>query len=69
MGKLSSKERLLKTLHFEKPNRIPIDLGTTNCTTMTRVAHRNLCKKLGLEPSEDVFIMSPETYREMIKPY
>jgi len=57
MKKLSPKERVLKALHFEKPDRIPIDLGTTNCTTMTKIAHRNLCKKLGLEPSGDVFLM------------
>lgn len=57
MKKLSSKERMLKALNFEKPDRIPIDLGTTNCTTMTRVAHQNLCKELDLEPLKEIFLM------------
>ncbi|HHF09136.1 MAG TPA: hypothetical protein ENL28_00815 [Candidatus Atribacteria bacterium] len=38
------------------PDRIPLDLGSTNCTTMTRVAYENLKSYLGIE-SETHFMM------------
>jgi len=46
---LSGRERTLKALNHEAPDRVPVDLGTTNCTTMTRVAYENLKKLLGVE--------------------
>lgn len=46
---MSGRERTLKALNHEAPDRVPVDLGTTNCTTMTRVAYENLKKLLGVE--------------------
>ena len=35
-------------LRRETPDRIPIDFGGTECSTLTTVAHRRLCDYLGL---------------------
>ena len=40
----------------EVPDRIPMDLGTTNCTTLTKKAYENLKKFLGIE-KETRFMM------------
>ena len=43
------RERALMSLNHQVPDRIPLDLGSTNCTTMTKVAYDNLKKYLGIE--------------------
>lgn len=53
---MTSKERVQRAINREVPDRIPIDLGSTNCTTMTLKAYSDLKKKLGIQ-SEDSFIM------------
>jgi len=53
---LNSKERVLHSLNKETPDRIPLDLGTTNCTTLTKKAYENLKKLLGIE-KETRFMM------------
>lgn len=50
------RERALRALHHQVPDRIPLDLGSTNCTTMTKVAYDNLKKYLGIE-KETKFMM------------
>ncbi|NSW76973.1 MAG: hypothetical protein HPY68_09445, partial [Candidatus Atribacteria bacterium] len=44
--RVTGRERALKALNHEVPDRVPLDLGTTNCTTMTRVAYENLKRLL-----------------------
>jgi uroporphyrinogen decarboxylase len=53
---LNSRERVMRSLNKEVPDRIPMDLGTTNCTTLTRKAYENLKKLLGIE-KETRFMM------------
>jgi len=53
---LNSRERVLKSLRHQIPDRIPLDLGTTNCTTFTGKAYENLKKFLGIE-KETRFMM------------
>jgi len=53
---MNSKERVMRSLNKEVPDRIPMDLGTTNCTTLTRKAYENLKKLLGIE-KETRFMM------------
>jgi len=53
---LLGRERALRALHHQVPDRIPLDLGSTNCTTMTKVAYDNLKKYLGIE-KETKFMM------------
>ncbi len=50
------RERALRALHHQVPDRIPLDLGSTNCTTMTKVAYDNLKRYLGIE-KETKFMM------------
>ena len=50
------RERALMSLNHQVPDRIPLDLGSTNCTTMTKVAYDNLKKYLGIE-KETRFMM------------
>jgi len=53
---LNSRERVLRSLNHQVPDRIPLDLGTTNCTTMTRKAYENLKKYVGID-KETHFMM------------
>lgn len=53
---MEGRERVLRALHHEIPDRVPLDLGTTNCTTMTKVAYENLKRYLGIE-KETRFMM------------
>ena len=47
---MNSKERVLSALNFEKPDRIPIDLGGY-VTGITKDAYRDLCDYLELDES------------------
>ena len=53
---MNSRERVMRSLNKEVPDRIPMDLGTTNCTTLTKKAYENLKKFLGIE-KETRFMM------------
>lgn len=54
---MKPKERVLRAVNLDKPDRIPIDLGTTNCTTIARRAYTDLKKQLSVE-SEDELMMN-----------
>jgi len=49
---MTSRERLLKTLNHQEPDRIPFDLGSTQLTGISRTAYKNLLSYLG-EPEEE----------------
>lgn len=49
---MNSRERLLITLNHQEPDRIPLDLGSTQVTGIHVVAYRNLREALGLPPIE-----------------
>ena len=53
---MSSRERLLKALEHEEPDRIPIDLGG-NQTGIHRIAYQNLIRHLGIQ--DQLTIMDP----------
>lgn len=46
---VTSRERVMKSLNHKVPDRIPLDLGSTNCTTMTKKAYENLLHYLGMQ--------------------
>jgi uroporphyrinogen decarboxylase len=48
----SSRERLLKTLTHQEPDRVPLDLGSTQVTGIHVVAYHRLRQALGLPPAE-----------------
>ena len=52
---MSSRERILKSLNHEEPDRVPFDLAGSTWTGITSTAYRNLQKYLGFEPSEPVW--------------
>jgi len=49
---MNSRERLLKTLNYEEPDRIPFDLAGSTWTGITNTAYQNLRKYFGLNESE-----------------
>jgi len=54
---MNSKERILKAINGDKPDRMPVDLGSTNCTTIARKSYQDLKEKFSIE-SKDELIMS-----------
>lgn len=46
---MNSRERILKTLNHEEPDRIPFDLAGTTWTGITKTAYYNLIRHLGFE--------------------
>jgi len=49
---MNSRERVLKTLHHQEPDRVPFDLGGTGATGIHRVAYEGLRQYLGLPKVE-----------------
>ena len=49
---MNSRERLLKALDHEEPDRVPLDLGGTQVTGIHLVAYRRLCQALDLPPDD-----------------
>ena len=45
----TSKERVLAALNHSEPDRVPLDIGGTNCTTMHVTIEKKLKKYLGFE--------------------
>ncbi len=45
---MTHRERILAALKHQEPDRVPIDLGGTGCTTMSVKAHTRLREHLGL---------------------
>ncbi len=47
------RERVLAALNHQEPDMVPLDLGGTNCTTLTRQAYHSLRAYLGMPPDPD----------------
>lgn len=62
---MTSRERLLTALNFQEPDRVPIDLGSTQVTTISKIAYRNLREFLGLEETEPVI---PDRIQQVVIP-
>ena len=54
MAEMMSRERVLAALNHQEPDRIPIDLGSTQVTGIHVIAARGLRDVLGLPPVEPV---------------
>ncbi len=63
---MTPKERLLKALSHQEPDRIPIDLGTTNVTTITLNAYLGLKEYLGMNKKNKVKVV--ERAQQLVKP-
>ncbi|UCB46837.1 MAG: hypothetical protein JSV25_05295 [Spirochaetota bacterium] len=53
---MNARENLITTLDHKEPEYLPIDLGSTNCTSITRVAYNNLREFLHLPVDEDPIV-------------
>ena len=49
---MNSRERILKSINHEEPDRIPFDLAGSTWTGITNTADQNLRKHLGLNSAE-----------------
>lgn len=49
---MNSRERILKSMNHEEPDRIPFDLAGSTWTGITNTAYQNLRKLMGLNSSE-----------------
>ena len=54
---MTGRMRIRKTLSHEVPDRIPVDAGSTNCTTFTKKAYENLVKEMKIKVGDCTFIM------------
>ena len=52
MGEMTSRERVLKTLNHEEPDRVPFDLCGTHVTAISKGAYQNVREYVGLVPDE-----------------
>lgn len=46
---MNSRERVLKAVNFESPDRVPIDLGAIRASGINAVVYDKLKKRLGIE--------------------
>ncbi len=52
---MTHRERLVKALSHEEPDRVPFDLGSSSNTGITVQAYERLKKFLGIDSSYFVF--------------
>jgi uroporphyrinogen decarboxylase len=52
---MNSRERILKSINHEEPDRVPFDLAGSTWTGITNTAYQNLRKHLELNPAEPVW--------------
>lgn len=50
---MNSRERIIATLNHKEPDKVPIDLNATNCTSLTKIAYENLRRYLGFAVDKD----------------
>lgn len=50
MTAMSHRERVMTALNHQEPDRVPLDIAGTKCTSIHRVVHQNLVRHLGLAP-------------------
>ena len=61
---MTSRERVLRTLQHQEPDRVPLDLGS-EVTSIHKIAHRNLKEHLGLEDGEEIIT---DQVQQVVKP-
>ncbi|MCS7260829.1 MAG: uroporphyrinogen-III decarboxylase [Anaerolineae bacterium] len=49
---MNPRERVLTALNHQEPDKVPIDLGGTIVTTLTRIVYQNLRTYLGMPPDD-----------------
>ena len=49
MLKINSRERILASINHKEPDRVPVDIGSTNMTGISAIAYNNLKNYLGVK--------------------
>ncbi|MCL4377961.1 MAG: uroporphyrinogen decarboxylase family protein [Actinobacteria bacterium] len=52
---MKNRERIISTLNHKEPDRLPVDLGSTDSSGITWIAYNNLKRALGLSTKTQVF--------------
>lgn len=55
---MNSRERLIEALHHREPDMVPLDLGGTENTTISRIAYQNLRAHLGMGVDPRPFVIN-----------
>ena len=55
---MTSRERIWAALTHQEPDKVPLDLNGTTCTSLTKVAYQNLRNYLGFSPDNQPHISS-----------
>ena len=55
---LTSRERILKTINHEEPDRVPIDLGGTDISTIMVGPYQRLSTYLGID-IKPIYVADP----------
>lgn len=50
MVELTSRQRVIKALNHEEPDRVPIDLGGTHCSTIHIEPYKRVLEELNITP-------------------
>ncbi len=48
---MNSRERILKAVNFETPDRVPIDLGSMRASGINAVVYDTMKKRMGINTS------------------
>lgn len=56
---MNSKERVLKSINHEEPDRVPYDLAGTTVTSITRNAYVNAMKFKGYSTEHQLPVIDP----------
>ena len=67
----TSRERIIKALNHQEPDRIPLDFGGTNSSGITGIAYNNLRNHLNLKQGKtqiyDVFQQICKVEKDIIE--
>jgi uroporphyrinogen decarboxylase len=68
MAAMTHRERVLAALNHREPDRVPIDLGSTRCSSIHVAGYQNLKKHFGIEAPDTIIdgIMRPVAVDERI---
>ena len=55
---MNSRERVLAALNHQEPDMVPVDLGSTENTSISRIAYINLRGYLGMEPDPLPYVIN-----------
>jgi uroporphyrinogen decarboxylase len=53
---MTPRERVLATINFKEPDKIPTEFGSTNCTTIARKGYNEVKKLLGVNKPDVLFM-------------